>query len=139
MEEKLVFSSTDMVTAEHICSVLKENDIPFTKKIEGAGDYLAIATGNTFNNETQVFVSEESYSKALDLINVINKTDETTSVEDMPEELKDISAEEEKEMEEMANRTKNHLKNFIKYFVFLPIILVISMLIIMDIIYKLKK
>ena len=77
MEERLVFASRDISTADYICLVLKENDIPFTKEIEGAGEYFAIATGSTFNNEVRIFVNDEDYQKASELIAIINaKKDE---------------------------------------------------------------
>lgn len=139
MKEKLVFSNTNKAIVDQICLVLKDNNISFTKKMEGTGDYLAIVAGNTFNNEIQIFVSDENYKKAIELINVFNQANESTLVKDTPDELKDISPDEEKEMEEMANKTKGYLKSFIKYFVFFPILFVIAMLIITDIIPNLGK
>lgn len=110
MEERLVFSSRNILTADYICLVLKENDIPFTKEIEGVGEYFAIATGSTFNNEVRIFVNDEDYQKASELIAIINKENDSTTIVETPDEFKDIPPEEEKEMEEMAEETKGRLK-----------------------------
>lgn len=123
MEERLVFSSTDNLTVNYICLVLKENDIPFTKTIEGAGEYFAIVAGNTFNNKVRIFVSDEDYQRASELITILNKTNEPILIVETPDELKDVPLEEEKEMEEMAGRTKGYFKNFIKYFMIYPVLI----------------
>ena len=57
MEEKLVFSSTNTMEIDYICSVFKEHDIPFVKKTEGAGEYLNIMAGNLFNHTINILVS----------------------------------------------------------------------------------
>ena len=130
MEEKLVYSSTNAMEIDYICSVLKENDIPFVKKTEGAGDYLNIATGNLLNYTIKISVSSEDYEKAHELIEAINNSNKDFQVNDLPDELKDISKEEEKEMDENAKKTKDFLKMFIVLFVFLPILIVVMVAII---------
>ena len=125
MNEKLVFISENTVTIDYICSVLKENNIPYVKKIEGAGEYLTIATGNLFNNPIKIFVSEKDFEKASELIKMINETSQEKETDEIPEELQDVSQEEEKEMEKEAEKTKRYLKLFIICFIFIPIAIAI--------------
>ena len=122
MEEKLVYSGTNTVEVDCICSVLKENDIVFIKKTEGVGDYLKIAAGNLFNYTIMIFVSEKDYEKANELIKSINDVSENLENLEIPDELKDVSKEEEKEIDKKAKKTKEYLKIFIVLFVFYPIL-----------------
>ena len=133
MKEVLLFSGTDITISNHICLILKENGIPYNKKIAGTGEYFAIATGNTFNNEIQVFVNETDFNKASELISVINQTYESASIIDLPDELKDIPPEEEKEMENAIKRNKKLSKIFILSFIFAPLIICIIITIIANI------
>lgn len=115
MNEKLVFSSTDIATAAYICSELNEKGIPFIKNIEGPGDYFAIIAGNTFNNEIKIFVNDEDYEKAEELIRLLNVTNENIQVLETPDELKNISHEEDEENEKIRKKNKSYLKYFIIY------------------------
>ena len=130
MKEKLVYSSTNTIEIDHICSILKENNIVFIKKAEGAGDYLNIVAGNLFNNTIRIFVDEQEYEKVTELINSINSINESQQSTEIPEELKGISEEEEKEMNEKAKKTKGYLKLCIIFFIFLPVIIAIIVAII---------
>lgn len=132
MEEKLIFSSSNTIEIDYICSVLKENDIAFVRKTEGAGEYLNIMAGNLFNNTTSILVSNEDYKKAQELVKTITSSNEDIQVYDLPDELKDISKDEEKIMDEEAKMTKNYLKVFILLFIFIPILLFIIAAIIMN-------
>ena len=125
MEEKLVYSSTNAIETDYICSILKENDIPFVKKTDGVGDYLNIAAGNLLNYTINISVSNNDYAKAHELIENINNANSNFEIHDLPDELKDIFNNEEKEIYKKAQRTKNYLKMFIIFFVFLPILIVI--------------
>ena len=125
MEEKIVYSSTNNMEVDYICSILKENNIAFIKKTEGAGDYLTIAAGNLFNYTTMVLVDEKDYEKAKELLASINDSNLDSQVIDVPDELKNISEQEEKDMEEKAEKTKSHLKLFILLFVFCPILIAV--------------
>ena len=139
MKEKLVFSSRDITEANYICLILKENDIPYNKEIEGAGEYFSVAAGNTFNNEIRIFVNDDDYLKASELITTLNKTNDPMTITEIPDELKDIPPEEEKEMEEMATKTKENFKKLIKYFMIYPALLCIVYAIIMSILQCFKK
>ena len=136
MEEKLVYSSTNTVEVDYICSILKENDIAFIRKTKGAGDYLTIAAGNLFNNTIKIFVSEKDYKKAIKLIDFINNANQKLQKIEFPDELKDLSMEEEKEMDERAKKTKRYLKLFIILFVFCPILIFIIIAIITSILQR---
>ena len=130
MEEKLIYSSSNALEADYICSVLKENNVTFVKRTEGAGDYLKIATGNLFSNATKIFVSDEDYEKAKELIENINNANEDFQTVECPDELKDISNEEEKEMDKEVQKTKKHLRMFIGGFILIPILIFIVAIII---------
>ena len=135
MEEKLIYSSTNKMEVDYICSILKEKNISFIKKTEGAGEYLAIATGNLFNNTIEIFVSERDYEKAKEIINSINCENQDSKIIGIPDELKDLSDEEEKEMNEKAEKTKGCLRLFILLFVFCPILAFIIAAIVLEILY----
>ena len=110
MEEKLLYSSTDNLEIDHICALLKDNNITYIKKTDGVGDYLTIATGSLFKYTIKVFVSSSDYEKANELINAVNSSAENIQTTELPDELKDISAEEEKEMDEKARKTNDTRK-----------------------------
>lgn len=130
MEEKMVYSSTNSIEVDYICSVLKENGITFTKKTEGAGDYLTIAAGNLFNYTTRIFVSEKEYEKAKELIKYISSENENIQKMEIPDELKNISDEEENEMDKKAKNTRAYLKLFIVLFIFCPVLIAVIVAII---------
>ena len=125
MEEKLIYASTNNLEVDYICSVLKENGIIFTKNTEGAGDYLKIATGNLFNYITKIYVSEKEFEKASELIKNISFEKENIQNFEIPDELKNISDEEENELDKKAKKTRKSLKLFIILFVFCPIVIAI--------------
>ena len=138
MNEKLVFSSTDLLHTDHICSALKENNIAFYKKVQGTGEYFAITTGNTFNNEIRVFVNEDDYEKALELINEISPKDEATFETDIPDELKDISTEEEEEIENISKKSKGRSRKLILLLMLYPAIICILIVIIFNVLQNIK-
>lgn len=136
MEEKLVYSNTNITEVDYICSILEENNIAFIKKTEGAGDYLNIAAGNLFNNTIEIFVNEKDYEKATELINYINSANESQQSKDFPDELKDISEEEEKEMYAKSKKTKVYLKLFIIFFIFCPALIAFIIAIVTNVLQK---
>ena len=107
MEEKFLFSSNNNLEIMQVCDVLKENNIPFIRKEQGAMAYLNLASGQAFGG-ADVFVSEEDFEKAQKLIEFINFDEENVedgndvelSEEDIPEELREVEEEEEKEKSE---------------------------------------
>lgn len=101
MEEKEVFSSSEEFLVGQICNILKNNNITYVRRNEGVGDYLTKTWG--YNTGTKrIFVSDEDYEKALELVEMFRQNTE----EDIPEELKDIGEEEEQEIQEDLNKAK---------------------------------
>lgn len=45
MEEKKLFKDSDEFLVKQIENILKENDIPYVRRDEGAGSYLSIKYG----------------------------------------------------------------------------------------------
>jgi len=129
MEEKIVYSSTNTIEIDHVCSLLNENNIPFIKKTEGAGDYLNIVTGNLLNNYTEILVSADDYDKACELVKSISNGNINLKSQDLPDELKSISKDEEKELADEAEKTKNYLRFFLAFFILLPVLIFIIMII----------
>jgi len=125
VKEKLVYSCTDNTSAEHACSILKENNIPFVKRVAGAGEYLTIVAGSTFNNEINIFVDESNFNKASELLSSLNEDFDFSSSDDIPDELKDISSEEEEALEKDIKKTNNYLKIFVTLVFFVPLLILI--------------
>ena len=51
-------------------SILKDNEIPYIPKEEGASGYLRITTGGVFNS-VDIMVEQTQYQKAKDLVEPI--------------------------------------------------------------------
>ena len=69
MNEIKLFSSTDDIIISQVCEILNENKIPFIKKQEGSGAYVGVLFGSTIGIK-DIYVSEEDYEKAKELIKV---------------------------------------------------------------------
>ena len=94
MQEKLVFQSDNNNLINQVCIVLKNNNIPFIKREEGAGSYISITMGSSLNLK-EIYVSEEDYENAKSLIENIedlfnNNSEETDNIEnqEMNEDIK---------------------------------------------------
>ena len=70
-------------------------------------------------------MDEKDFKKANSLIKGINFKEKDIENVELPDELKGISEEEEKEMDEKAEKTRKHLRWFITLFMFCPIIIVV--------------
>ncbi len=118
MEEKFLFSSNNNLEIMQVCDVLKENNIPFIRKEQGAMAYLNLAYGQAFGG-ANIFVSEEDFDKAQKLIEFINFEEENAeegnevelSEEDIPEELREAEEEIEEKMEENSISKEEKLQN----------------------------
>lgn len=62
-----LFSSTNDYEILQIESILKDNKIPFIKTNNSNGSYMNLYMGSSIQ-EKKIFISEESYDKAKDLI-----------------------------------------------------------------------
>ncbi len=87
MKEVKLFSSNDNILISQVEEILKQENIPYVKKIKGAGSYLNIAYGSTIE-ETEIIINEENLERANNLI-------ETFSIEDKDPTLEDKQADDE--------------------------------------------
>ena len=88
MEEKEIFKSSEEILISQICQILKENNIPYIKRYESTGSYLNIVCG--FNQRAAtIYVSEEEYHKAINLIEIFNEESAEYENDEIPEELKE--------------------------------------------------
>lgn len=94
MEEKEVFSSTDEFVVSRLCAIFKNQGITFIRKDGGAGSYLSIAYGQDMLSQKKIFVSQEDYERARELIEFL-EVEEEKNEEDIPKALKVIPIEDE--------------------------------------------
>ena len=99
-EEVELYSSANEIETSQICSILKENDIPYIERKNGSGSYMDIYMGQSMQGNA-IYVSKEDYDKAAELI-----ADIQGSEEDIPTELEakedDGNDEEEKKYKMMG-------------------------------------
>ena len=94
MEEKLLYTSNNSLDIIQIEGILKENEIPYTIKIDGLGSYKTISLGSFMSDNIQnIYVTEDNYEKAQQLVQIFinNKNIEEENVEadiEMEEDLK---------------------------------------------------
>ena len=112
--EKQLFSSSDEYTIEQVCAILENNNIPFIKRIDGSGSYINISMGQTVQDK-KVFVNEEDYSKALELIEPFI----------MQEEKEEIDYEMQKEI----NKYGTIKKLMVLFVLGLPVLAIILIII----------
>lgn len=113
-EEILLFSSLNDYQTNEVCAMLTENNIPFIRKDNGAGSYMNLYMGHSYE-EKSIFVSKKDYNKALELISVI-----TTNNED------DIFKEEQQEENGRTSDTLTLISKIAIWTVLiLPILLII--------------
>ena len=101
MEEKELISCNDEFLIGQVEAILKENEIPYIRKDQGAGGYMNISFGQNINSEKKIIVNSEDYNKAKNLIEFLNGEN---MEDDIPEELKDI----EEDIEEDIKVKKNY-------------------------------
>lgn len=65
-----IFSSSNEYEINQVCSILGDNNIPFIRKDYGSGSYMNIYFGQSIQDK-KVFVNEDCYDKALELISTI--------------------------------------------------------------------
>lgn len=94
MVEKEVFSSTDEFIVSRICTVFKEKGIPFVRKDGGAVSYLSIEYGQDMLSQKKVFVGQEDYERARELLEFLD-VDEQEEVQNEIKALKVIPIEDE--------------------------------------------
>lgn len=92
MQEKEVFSSTDESVVSRLCDIFDTQGISYIRKDEGAGNYLSIEYGQDTLSQKKIFVSEEDYKKAIELIDFLEVEE---SKEEKIKALKVIPIEDE--------------------------------------------
>ena len=115
MEEKFLFSSNSNIEIMQVCDILKENNIPYIRKEQGAMAYINLAYGQAFGGAS-IFVSEEDFEKAMSLIELFNKDEgineeeeiEELAEEDIPEELREDEEENEEKVEENSENNEQN-------------------------------
>ena len=92
MQEKEVFSSTDESVVSRLCDIFDTQGISYIRKDGGAGSYLSIKYGQDTLLQKKIFVSEEDYKKAIELIDFLEVEE---SKEEKIKALKVIPIEDE--------------------------------------------
>ena len=111
-----IFCSLDEYEINQVCAILGDNNIPFIRRDYGSGSYMNIYLGQSIQ-EKKVFVNEECYDKALELISTIFYN--ANSVEDI-QEL------EENEENYDSNKKYKWIKYLLGFFILgVPCIIVI--------------
>lgn len=123
MEEKELFSSNDEFLVSQVESILKENNIPYIRRDEGAGSYMNVTYGQNTTSEKKIIINSEDYDKANELLETFSGKIE----DDIPEELKE--AEEDEKIDEKYNKPKKIFGIMIGIFFILFFILIITSII----------
>ena len=88
MEEKLLYTSNENLDIIQVEGILEENNIPYVKKENGTGQYMNIAMGTSFQ-EQSLYVNEEKYEEAAKLIQDFSDQNERNETDiEMEEDLK---------------------------------------------------
>ena len=130
MEEKKIFEDSDEFLVKQIEAILKENNIPYSKRDEGAGSYINVTYGQSFGLAKSIYVSSEDFEKAQNAIQIFNEQD--FEEEDIPDELKETPEDIEEDLK--ANKKYGIPKKIFKILIILclglPLIcLIIGMII----------
>ena len=96
MEEKKIFEDSDEFLVKQIEAILKENNIPYSRRDEGAGSYINVTYGQSFGLAKSIYVSSEDFEKAQNVIQIFNEQD--FKEEDIPDELKETPEELEEDL-----------------------------------------
>lgn len=84
MEKELCKSVNEFYISQ-VCAILEDSNIPYVKKYEGAGSYINIKMGTNLSLK-HILVSEENYTRASDLISVLNESEKIGETEDLEDE-----------------------------------------------------
>lgn len=112
-----IFSSSNEYEINQVCSILNDNNIPFIRKDYGSGSYMNIYFGQSIQDK-KVFVNEDYYNKALELISAIFSN--ANSAEE------DIQELEENEENDGSDKKYKWIKYLLGFFILgVPCIIVI--------------
>ena len=115
MEEKKLFEDSDEFLVKQIENILKENNIPFSRRDEGAGSYIGVTYGQSFGLAKAIYVSSEDFEKAQNAIQIFNEQD--FEEEDIPDELKETPEDLEEDLK--ANKKYGIPKKIFKILIIL--------------------
>ena len=114
-----IFCSSDEYEINQVCAILGDNNIPFIRRDYGSGSYMNIYLGQSIQ-EKKIFVNEECYDKALELISTIFSN--ANSVEDIQE----LEENEENEENDDSDKKYKWIKYLLGFFILgVPCIIVI--------------
>ena len=94
MIEKEIFSSTDESVVSRLCEIFNDQRISFSRKDGGTDSYLNIVNGEEILSQKKIFVSQEDYEKARELLEFLD-IDEKEEVQSEIKALKVIPIEDE--------------------------------------------
>ena len=94
MVEKEVFSSMDEYIVSRLCTILGEKGISYIRKDGGAESYINIVHGQDMLSQKKIFVKEDDFEKARELIDFLEIKEENEE-ENKPKALKVIRVEDE--------------------------------------------
>ncbi len=115
MEERKLFEDSDELLVKQIENILKENNIPYSRRDEGAGSYMNVTYGQSFGLAKSIYVSNEDFEKAQNAIQIFNEQD--FEEEEIPEELKETPEELEEDLK--ANKKYGIPKKIFKILILL--------------------
>ncbi len=130
MEERKLFEDSDELLVKQIETILKENNIPYSRRDEGAGSYMNVTYGQSFGLAKSIYVSNEDFEKAQNAIQIFNEQD--FEEEEIPDELKETpeDLEEDLKINKKYGIPKKIFKMIIILCIGLPLIcLIIGMII----------
>lgn len=115
MERELLKIKNNLIM-EQVSATLKENNIPFVKKYEGATSYMNIMGYS--KQECRIIVSEEDYNKAMKLVSVF--FEDTDNIDENSEET---STDKE------LSKTKMLSKILVWFTIMFPVILIVCFMV----------
>ena len=115
MEEKKLFEDSDEFLVKQIETILKENNIPYSRRDEGAGSYIGVTYGQSFGLAKAIYVSSEDFEKAQNAIQIFNEQD--FEEEEIPDELKETPEDLEEDLK--ANKKYGIPKKIFKILIIL--------------------
>ena len=93
--EKKLYSSLNEIEIDQVCGILEENNIPFIRKDAGSGSYMKVYMGESIQEKT-IYVNENDFEKASELIYFITQTDENDVNEEYNEENEELKEDVKK-------------------------------------------
>ena len=125
-DEVEVFSVVDELEIGQVMAILKENNIPFVRKDDGAGSYMTLYMGKSYEMK-RLFIAKKDYERVLELIAPF---------------LKDEKDENSNQEQEIDDENKSEIEKYAKItrmygilFVGIPIIVICIAMLIASIIF----